>query len=262
MDITKILPLECISHIISFTSPRDACRSSLVSPTFNSASNSSTVWERFLPPDYQDFISSSSSSSSLNSLTKKDLYFHLCDHPILIGNSNRSFALEKGSGKKCLMVGARGLWITWGDISQYWTWTSLPESRFSEVAELNYVWWLQIKGSIDNKLLALDTTYAAYFVFKFAESCHGFEQRPVELKVHFEGRENGNSHIMYLDPPANMPNLTRVRGDGWIEIKMGEFINEHADDGNVVFSVFDFDGGSTKGGLIVEGIELRPTSRG
>ncbi len=88
MDITKIFPLECISHIISFTSPRDACRSSLVSPTFNSASNSNTVWERFLPPDYQDIISQKVLSSSLNSLTKKDLYFHLCDHPILIDNSN------------------------------------------------------------------------------------------------------------------------------------------------------------------------------
>jgi hypothetical protein len=135
-------------------------------------------------------------------------------------------------------------------------------NRFSEVAELNIVYWLQIRGSVDNKLLLPNTTYAAYFVFKFANTRRGFQQRPVELKVHFEGCKNGNSHIMYLDPPANMPNLTRVRGDGWIEIKMGEFINEHADDGNVVFSVFDFDGGSTKGGLIVEGIELRPTSRG
>ena len=135
-------------------------------------------------------------------------------------------------------------------------------NRFSEVAELHYVWWLQIRGSVDNKLLSPNTTYAAYFVFKFAKSRRGFEERPVELKVHFEGCENGNSHIMYLDPPANMPNLTRVRGDGWIEIKMGEFINENKDDGNVVFSVFDFHGVSAKGGLIVEGIELRPTSRG
>ena len=47
-----------------------------------------------------------------------------------------------------------------------------------------------------------------------------------------------------------------------MNIKMGEFINEHKDDGNVVFSVFDFHGVSAKGGLIVEGIELRPTSRG
>lgn len=262
MDITKIFPLECISHIISFTSPRDACRSSLVSPTFNSASNSNTVWERFLPPDYQYFISSSSSSSSLNSLTKKDLYFHLCDHPILIGNSNMSFALEKESGKKCFMVGARRLSITRGDESEYWKWTSLPESRFSEVVELKIRNLLLISGSVENKLLSPNTTYAAYFVFKFANTRRGFQQSPVELKVHFEGRENGNSHIMYLDPPANMPNLTQVRGDGWIEIKMGEFINENEDDGKVVFSVFGFDGDHFLGGLIVEGIELRPTSRG
>ncbi len=134
--------------------------------------------------------------------------------------------------------------------------------RFFEVAELKCMWGLQIKGSLDGKLLSPNTTYEAYFIFKFAKSRHGFERRPVKLKLHFEGSGNENSHSMYLDPPTKMPQLTQVRGDGWMKIKMGEFFNEHGDDGNVVFSVFDYHAGNTMNGLTVEGIELRPKSRG
>jgi hypothetical protein len=92
MDITieAVLPEECISAIISLTSPPDACRCSLLSRIFRSAAGSDLVWERFLPPDYQQIISQSESSVSslLNVLPKKDLYFHLCRNPILIGNGN------------------------------------------------------------------------------------------------------------------------------------------------------------------------------
>lgn len=81
----KRLPVECVSHIISFTSPRDACRSSAVSSVFRRAVDSDIVWDKFLPHDYKRIISS---SSSLNSMSKKDLYFYLCTHPIIIGDGN------------------------------------------------------------------------------------------------------------------------------------------------------------------------------
>jgi hypothetical protein len=86
-----VLLEECIATIISFTSPPDACRCSVLSQTFKSAAGWDLVWEGFLPPDYQQIISQSEpsvSSSLLNVLSKKDLYFHLCRNPILIGNGN------------------------------------------------------------------------------------------------------------------------------------------------------------------------------
>ncbi|VVA26186.1 PREDICTED: F-box [Prunus dulcis] len=132
MNIISVLPAECISHIVSCTTPQDACRSSLVSHLFRIAADSDIVWERFLPQDYKEII-----SSSLNSLSKKDLYFHLCNHPIIIGNGNMSMALEKQSGKKCYMVGARELTVIWGDTPPYWQWISLPESR----RRLQRCWW-------------------------------------------------------------------------------------------------------------------------
>lgn len=42
----------------------------------------------------------------------------------------KSFAIDKLSGKKCLMLGARRLLIAWGDTPTYWDWISVPYSRF------------------------------------------------------------------------------------------------------------------------------------
>ncbi|XVE81401.1 hypothetical protein DITRI_Ditri15bG0060400 [Diplodiscus trichospermus] len=87
MDMTRVLPEECLSLIISLTSPRDACGSALVSPVQKSVADSDAVWERFLPSDYMEIISKSLSQSLL-SLSKKDLFFHLSFHPILIENGS------------------------------------------------------------------------------------------------------------------------------------------------------------------------------
>lgn len=119
MDITFVLPAQCISYIISLTTPRDASRLSLACPAFKSAADSDSVWEKFLPSDYKEIISNSSSISAsslmIASLSKKDLYFYLCHNPILINNHTTSFSLVQETGKKCYMVGARGLSIAWGD---------------------------------------------------------------------------------------------------------------------------------------------------
>nr|KJB72131.1 hypothetical protein B456_011G160600 [Gossypium raimondii] len=133
MEITKVLPDDCISLIISLTSPRDACRMALLSHAFNSIADSNAVWQMFLPLDYIHIISNSSSPPSLLSLPKKDLYFTLCYHPVLTHNGDMKFQLEKESGKKWYMVGARALSIQWVDTPRHWTWISLPDSRHTPV---------------------------------------------------------------------------------------------------------------------------------
>ncbi|XVF38041.1 hypothetical protein REPUB_Repub20aG0063600 [Reevesia pubescens] len=253
-----VLPAECVSLIISLTSPEDACRSALVSLALRSIADSDVVWERFLPCDYKEIISGSSSSSSLLSLRKKDLFSHLSLHPILIENGSMSFQLEKKTGKKCYMLGARALSITWGDTPQYWSWTSIPESRFSEVAELKLVWWLDVKGRIETTILSSTTNYAAYLVFKLDRNyVYGF-RRTVGLHVNVEGIASGEVRNVLLDPPGNVPQQAQERGDGWLEIEMGEFWNECGDEGTVEFSLREVDCNYYKQGLIIEGIELRP----
>ncbi|GMN27609.1 hypothetical protein TIFTF001_051604 [Ficus carica] len=150
----------------------------------------------------------------------------------------QSFSIERASGKKCFMVGARGLSIAWGDTPQYWKWISLPESRFPEVAKLSYVLWLHVIAKVETRILSPQTTYVAYFVFKLAERKHGFENRPVQLHVDFEGRENGEGLSEILDSRRNIADvMPQDRGDGWKEVEMGEFINEDGEDGSVLCSL-------------------------
>ncbi|XXG89707.1 hypothetical protein AAC387_Pa12g1647 [Persea americana] len=77
LDLFSSLPEGCISHVISFTSPRDACRSSAVCSIFRSASEADSVWERFLPPDYPDFLAGSD-SPPVRFSSKMELFFQLC----------------------------------------------------------------------------------------------------------------------------------------------------------------------------------------
>ncbi|KAK7318353.1 hypothetical protein RJT34_03052 [Clitoria ternatea] len=83
------LPEGCIANILSFTTPRDICKLSLVSSTFRSAADSDAVWDKFLPFDINTLISQSSSSSSLSVQSKKHLYISLCQNPLLIDDGKK-----------------------------------------------------------------------------------------------------------------------------------------------------------------------------
>lgn len=82
MDFFRLLPEGCVSDILFFTSPKDAAISSAVSRGFNSATESDLLWGKFLPDDYED-ISSRYVSPRICS-SKKELYFSLCDSPVLM----------------------------------------------------------------------------------------------------------------------------------------------------------------------------------
>lgn len=97
------------------------------------------------------------------------------------------------------MLAARNLTIVWGDTPRYWRWISLPESRFSEVAELVDVCWLEIRGKINTSMLSPDTTYAAFFVFKSTAGAQGFEYQPAEVAVGISGGESKTQRV-FLDP--------------------------------------------------------------
>ncbi|CAK9154654.1 unnamed protein product [Ilex paraguariensis] len=228
----SLLPESCISEIISLTSPTDACRAPSISSVFKSAADSDTVWEKFLPSDYTEILSRSVSPVVYS--TKKELYFRLCDTPILLDGGNLSFMLHKWSGKKCYMIPARGLLIVWGDTPQYW--------RFSEVAELLNVCWLDIGGKMQTQMLSPKTTYVVYLVFELAERNYGLRvSSKASLRFVGESQEEAGwlTNTVYLGLPerrrglrrsaARQPNgwLPQRRVDGWMESQLGEFFNDH-----------------------------------
>ncbi|KAF3457645.1 hypothetical protein FNV43_RR02303 [Rhamnella rubrinervis] len=273
------LPDDCISHIFSLTSPREACRCSAVSSAFRSAAESDAVWERFLPPNWEDIISKSSSPVEFSSL--KAVYFHLCDYPILVDQGKKSFALDKESGKFCYMLGPEDMSIRWLHIPCVWN-GKLPmpyayeydktlKSRFSEVHHVNDVTWLQIHGRIQMQLLSPNTTYAAYLVY--APRPVGFKYPLFKVSVRFacngvENRVGEVSDEAYLLPEMSTPKEGVYRGwdrsDKWMEVKMGEFFNGE-DDVEVEVEMcfwevreFAF---VYPYGLDLQGIEIRPKDK-
>ncbi|KAI3439372.1 uncharacterized protein J3R85_004787 [Psidium guajava] len=272
-----------------FTTPRDASRSSAVSRTFRSASDSDAVWHKFLPPDLDRIVSTSLPPQLPPlgpSLTrKKDVFLGLCSTPLLIDDGHKSFALEKCSGKKCYMIGTRDLSIVWGDTPCYWRRSSHHVSRFPEVAELLKVCWLEVDAKMEMRLLSGNTYYAAYLVFKFVHGNYGFENQAVEVSI--VSGSGGEQRNIYLDPdgrfrqqcqsaPERYPHIfrdasavrdiqarekqiPRDRGDGWKEVDLGEFFVNDPPAGEVQINLMESKGGKWKSGLVIQGIELRPT---
>ncbi|KAL2468557.1 F-box protein [Forsythia ovata] len=296
----QVLPEGCIANALSLTSPKDACRLSSVTSTFRSAAESDAVWERFLQPDYRDIISRSIDGADLflaKFRTKKELYLHLCDNPILIDGGTKSFSLEKGTGNKCFMLAARDLFIVWGDTPEYWQWISLPKSRFPEVAELLDVCWFEICCKMNTSMLSSGTKYAVYLVFTSRSGIYGFQNQPAEASVGISGQEGekrtvclnqeGEQRHRYQFVPrrryqffprrvlfihqlarvyrrlGNIPTecnfeYPKCRDDGWREVELGEFFVKGKQDCDMEMSLKEVRGGNWKNGLIIQGIEIRP----
>ncbi|KAL8540815.1 hypothetical protein ACS0TY_002146 [Phlomoides rotata] len=277
-------------YALSLTSPKDACRLSLVASTFRSASQSDAVWSRFLPSDYRSIISRAADGDSLLSKfhSKKDLYLHLCDHPNLIDEGRKSFSLEKSTGKKCYMLAAKDLTIVWGDDTRYWRWIEHPRSRFSEVAKLLNVWWFEVRGKINVHMLSSGTNYAVYLVFIRKPTTYGFAPHTAEASVWISGRECEKQSVC-LDPEGerrprfqivarrvrvgrffhqfedvedipvdqNREYPKQQRNDGWMEVELGECFVNGGEDGDFEVGLLQ-NNSDQKGGLVIQGIEIRP----
>ncbi|KAG2261629.1 hypothetical protein Bca52824_068708 [Brassica carinata] len=252
-------PEDCISKIVSFTSPRDACVATTVSKAFESAAKSDVVWETFLPPEYAFLVPRSRDYAS-----KKKLYFALCDEPVRIDDGTKSFWLEKASGKRCIMLSAMNISIVWGDTPQYWKWITIPEARFKRVAELLNVCWFEIRGRVNTRVLSLRTRYSAYLVYKKADHCYGFDDVAIEARVGVVGHEASTRSICFeMDDEGEMGWIyPKEREDGWMEIELGEFFTggDTMDSHEIEMSALETRELGWKRGLIIQGIEIRPAN--
>ncbi|XP_027907186.1 F-box protein PP2-B15-like [Vigna unguiculata] len=175
------------------------------------------------------------------------------------------------------VVTARDLYIAWGDTALYWTWTPSTHPSFPEVAELRAVCWLEITGWIKTSSLP-SNQYEAYFVFsKGGKGTFGFHKQPVEVSLKVVGEEgDGQKQAGYLELETR-PNRTynagltrpliskpepmfevKRRPDGLLEVKLGGFFTGGREDKEVQMGVHEIKDLWWKGGIIVQGIEIRP----
>lgn len=254
------MPMDVLSEILSLTSPMEASRFAVISKGFKASADADTVWDKFLLSDWPEILSRA--VSPVTYATKKELYLSLCHSPILLNNGELSFCIEKRSGKKCYMVGARGLGIIWlGNTPWYWDWRTHPESRFSEVAQLKSVCWLEITGGIDTRILSWKTSYGVYLVYKLDEVFYGLESATTHMRF-LDGRVKLDVRevaLLHLQPAsAGDGQAPLMRDDGWMEVEMGCFYNDRGDDGDFMVKLKGLEGHNWKSGLILQGIEFRP----
>lgn len=137
--------------------------------------------------------------------------------------------------------------------------------RFEKVAELLNVCWFEVRGGISTRYLSPRTCYSVYIVFKTKHGCPGLGDLPVEVKVGLVGQEASQKLIYFVGPTNRRRDQERrdvtrpkEREDGWMEAELGEFFNEASCD-DVEVSVVEIKSPYWKRGLIIQGIEFRPT---
>ena len=259
------LPEELLSVALSRTSPRDACRAAVVSPAFRAAADSDTVWSCFLPP-----LDELPPLTDGEPCRKKDLFLRLSGRHVLLPGGLMSMWLDRETGAKCYMVSARALSIAWRDTPRYWNWVPLADSRFSETAVLRLVCWLDIPGKIDSKILSKGSVYAAHIVYKLADSSYGLDSPIQEASIRVGGTNLTRKVCLQPNPQRSMSQnrraedvvLPRQRGDGWMELELGDFTCDGDEDGDVSFGVSETKALNGKSGLVVQGIEIRHKKSG
>ncbi|CAI9304399.1 unnamed protein product [Lactuca saligna] len=225
-----------------------------------------TYWEQKLPCDYKDIIRLAK-DSHVQWTTKKELYSILCKG-ILINNGDEWFSLAK-NGKKCHMLPARMVLR-----KSEWSWRSLPESRFKEVA---FCTQKTFSITCTSKILSPYTGYACYLVYKIQTKNSNVGQ-VVEVSDHGWIRKSAKydpQHILLFLPETpiirrkvndnNTQNLlkrTKMKGvpqrrnDGWMEVQVGEcqapYTTTHKMDLYLNLKSF-----SRIRGLMVQGIEFK-----
>uniref|UniRef100_A0A0D9VMI1 F-box domain-containing protein n=1 Tax=Leersia perrieri TaxID=77586 RepID=A0A0D9VMI1_9ORYZ len=203
-----------------------------------------------------------------------------CMEEMFLPDGLMSMWLDKETGFKCYMLSARALNIE--DYPANWCWISLTGGcRFSKVVELSDGWMLDIHAKIPCKMLSGNSNYAVYIVFVVAEDSYGLDAI-LDASVSV-GKNQFSTHQVCLDsssclgeddyyyydkievPQDGSVLLPQERADCWMELELGEFYNDEGDNwGEVCLSLVEPKEGRWlgKGGLVVQGIEIRPKNSG
>merc|ERR1711915_267535 len=249
------LPESCIYAIFSLTMPRDIGRLAVVCKLFKSVCYSDDLWNKFLPEECLQLLSRADAPVPGS---KGELCARLGDSILIDGGTKRAW-LEGSPAKLGYMLSARALTIIWGDDERYWRFVPGDghDSRFEVLAELTMVWWLEVRGQIDCRLLSPNTNYRVVFALKFTENPFGWDV-PIRFSVTTPKGEQ-----MEL-----MKRLDKRRGEnqgtngGWMEVVAGEFTTrcetDDGDDSHIEFYMKEMSRMIPKRGLLLDGVKIEP----
>lgn len=131
--------------------------------------------------------------------------------------------------------------------------------RFGEAAELRSIWRLEIQGRIKSSALSPKTTYQVYLIVQIANRAFGLHTFPTEMTIEIGKHKVQRRMYLCQHNIIEKRNVcgSSMRENGMLEIKLGEFYNHGDDEEEVKMSLREAKGVHPKGGLIVEGMEIR-----
>ena len=116
-----------------------------------------------------------------------------------------------------------------------------------DAAELLNVCWLGVHGKFETKKLLLGNTYEVAFVIMLNKEAYGWEV-PVNVRLFLpDGNKQERKESLMKKPIGE-----------WIEIPIGEFVASLEMAGEIEFSIYEYEGGQWKRGLVIKGIAIRP----
>ncbi|XP_040993328.1 lectin-like [Juglans microcarpa x Juglans regia] len=159
--------------------------------------------------------------------------------------------VDQKTGSICFMLYARSLYVTWGAKSENWAWNCFKETSDEniEVAKLEAVCWLDVRGKVNMSELSPEVLYEVVYEVKLKRGASGWEL-PIILKLSLPDGRIQQRHVSLLEKP---------RGE-WIELSVGCFKLKNGESGEVGFDIMEH-GGHWKSGLIIRGAILRPSQR-
>ncbi|KMZ74442.1 hypothetical protein ZOSMA_129G00350 [Zostera marina] len=279
-EMFNSLPEDCISHIFSLTSPRDACCFAALSRHSRSLADSDLVWVQFIPSKYE--ITLSRAVTPVHFSSKKDLFFRLCV-PIIIDDGENSFAMDESTGKQNYMISSKVV----TPILYPHHYITLPESRFPNVLvvkdyseEFSNEVLLFYNTMLKCVELSEKTTYVVHLIYKLdfetlsrdrqyaylGSSKLAFSDDAVfnfscliskedSLKIYSDGDHEFLRNYIRMESSSYFAKEREGCGQ-WMEVALGEFFNEIVAGKEEVFLDFTYYM-LTSCSLIIEGIEFR-----
>ncbi|XP_010061349.2 F-box protein PP2-A13 [Eucalyptus grandis] len=251
------VPESCISLILASLDPPEICKLARVNRAFHAASLADFVWESKLPSNYR-FLVRRVLGEDPDLLSKKEVYSRLCQASCF-DDGNEVFWLDKISGDICLCISSKALKITGIDDRRYWNYIATNESRFSTVAYLQQIWWVEVVGEIEFQFVP--GQYSLFFRLQLGKSSrkfgrrvsnldqvHGWNIKPVRFQLSTSNGHRATSEC-YLYNPGN-----------WVDYHVGDFyIDNPSTPVRIKFSMVQIDCTHTKGGLCVDSVLICPT---
>uniref|UniRef100_A0A7N0ZZS2 Uncharacterized protein n=1 Tax=Kalanchoe fedtschenkoi TaxID=63787 RepID=A0A7N0ZZS2_KALFE len=169
---------------------------------------------------------------------------------VFLNNKRKKYWVDQ-AGNNCFIVYARDLSITWSEDGRYWQWLSqkdMSSEELVDVVKLENVCWLEVHGKFEMSKLSPNVVYEVAFIVKIvAESAYGWEV-PVNFRLRLPNGSKQESKINLMEKP---------RGQ-WIKVPAGEFETSSELKGEIEYSLYEYEDGKWKRGLMIMGVSIQP----